>query len=76
MDQTTNNIIQPQEDNSVKYQMNKNVVVLSSSPRRGGNSDLLCDQFEKGAREAGHHAEKIFNPKKEFNDADAQIRKQ
>lgn len=56
--------------------MNKNVVVLSSSPRRGGNSDLLCDQFEKGAREAGHHAEKIFNPKKEFNDADAQIRKQ
>jgi multimeric flavodoxin WrbA len=40
--------------------MNKKVLVLSSSPRRGGNSDLLCDRFASGAREAGHHAEKIF----------------
>ena len=38
--------------------MSKNVLVLSSSPRRGGNSDLLCDQFMMGAKEAGHHAEK------------------
>ena len=27
----------------------KNVLVLSSSPRKGGNSDLLCDAFAKGA---------------------------
>ena len=27
----------------------KNVLVLSSSPREGGNSDLLCDAFAKGA---------------------------
>lgn len=39
--------------------MGKKVLVLSSSPRKGGNSDLLCDQFVLGAREAGHHAEKI-----------------
>lgn len=40
--------------------MSKNVLVLSASPRRGGNSDLLCDQFMEGAKEAGHQAEKIF----------------
>lgn len=40
--------------------MIKNIVVLSASPRKGGNSDLLCDQFILGAREAGHTAEKIF----------------
>ena len=27
----------------------KNVLVLSSSPRKGSNSDLLCDAFAKGA---------------------------
>jgi multimeric flavodoxin WrbA len=40
--------------------MSKKVLVLSSSPRKGGNSDLLCDQFMKGAQDAGHDAEKIF----------------
>lgn len=40
--------------------MKKKVLILSSSPRRGGNSDTLCDQFLRGAREAGHEAEKIF----------------
>ena len=25
--------------------MKKNVLILSSSPRRKGNSDLLCDRF-------------------------------
>ena len=38
----------------------KKVLLISSSPRRNGNSDLLCDQFMKGAIEAGHRAEKIF----------------
>jgi multimeric flavodoxin WrbA len=33
--------------------------VLSASPRKGGNSDLLCDQLILGAREAGNEAEKI-----------------
>jgi multimeric flavodoxin WrbA len=31
----------------------KNILIISASPRRGGNSDLLCDQFAKGAAEAG-----------------------
>lgn len=40
--------------------MGKTVLVLSASPRKEGNSDILCDQFARGAREAGHHAEKII----------------
>ena len=36
-----------------------NVLAISSSPRLHGNSDLLCDQFLKGAAEAGHTTEKI-----------------
>lgn len=40
--------------------MGKTVLVLSASPRKGGNSDILCDQFVKGALESGHQAEKIF----------------
>ena len=38
----------------------KKVLVVSGSPRKGGNSDTLCDQFIKGAQEAGHQVEKIF----------------
>ena len=38
----------------------KNVLILSGSPRRNGNSDMLCDRFTLGAREAGHNVEKIF----------------
>lgn len=45
--------------------MTKKILVLSSSFRKGGNSDTLCDQFVKGAVEAGHQVEKIFiNDKK------------
>lgn len=40
--------------------MAKKVLILSSSPRRGGNSDTLCEEFLRGAREAGHEVEKIF----------------
>lgn len=39
--------------------MSKKVLILSGSPRKGGNSDLLCDEFAKGAREAGNDVEKI-----------------
>ena len=35
------------------------VLAVSSSPRLHGNSDLLCDQFLKGAEEAGHSVKKI-----------------
>jgi len=47
--------------------MGKNVLILSGSPRKGGNSDLLCDQFLAGAREAGHQVEKIRLAEKTIN---------
>lgn len=34
--------------------MSKKVLILSGSPRRGGNSDLLCDEFSRGAQASGH----------------------
>ncbi len=37
----------------------KNILVLSCSPRKQGNSDILCDQFMHGAEESGHQVEKI-----------------
>ena len=40
--------------------MTKKVLILSSSPRRGGNSDTLCDEFMRGAIESGNEAEKVF----------------
>ena len=45
----------------------KNVLIISSSPRRHGNSDLLCDMFAKGAEESGNNVEKIFLKDKEIN---------
>lgn len=38
----------------------KNVLIISASPRKHGNSDTLCDYFAKGAQESGNHVEKIF----------------
>lgn len=34
------------------------ILILNSSPRKAGNSDVLCDQFAKGAKETGHSVEK------------------
>lgn len=28
--------------------MEKNVLIISTSPRKKGNSDILADEFEKG----------------------------
>ena len=39
--------------------MSKRVLIISGSPRKNGNSDILCGQFEKGAREAGNTVEKV-----------------
>ena len=39
--------------------MSKKVLILSGSPRKGGNSDLLCDEFMRGAQESGNEVEKI-----------------
>ena len=32
----------------------KNILIISSSPRKNGNSQMLCEQFKKGAEEKGH----------------------
>lgn len=39
--------------------MSKKVLILSGSPRKNGNSDLLCDEFVRGAVENGNEVEKI-----------------
>lgn len=39
--------------------MSKKVLILSGSPRKGGNSDILCDEFMRGAVESGNDVEKI-----------------
>ena len=47
--------------------MSKKVLILSTSPRKGGNSDLLCDEFMRGAKESGNDVEKIFIAQKKIN---------
>lgn len=47
--------------------MPKKILVISSSPRRGGNFDYLCNQFIRGAEEAGHEVEKVFLKEKKIN---------
>ena len=37
----------------------KKVLIVSGSPRKEGNSDILCNQFMKGALDAGNEVEKI-----------------
>lgn len=39
--------------------MAKKVLILSGSPRIGGNSEILCDEFMKGAQESGNDVDKI-----------------
>ena len=44
-----------------------NIMIISSSPRKGGNSDTLCDSFLKGAVDAGHSVNNIFLKDKKIN---------
>lgn len=39
--------------------MSKKVLIISGTPRKGGNSELLCEEFAKGARESGNEVELI-----------------
>ena len=47
--------------------MDKNVLILSASPRKGGNSDTLCGEFIRGCQEAGNRVEKIDVREREIN---------
>lgn len=38
----------------------KNVLIISASPRKNGNSDILCDRFAEGAKESGNKVENVF----------------
>ena len=40
--------------------MRKNVLILSSSPRKGGNSETLAAAFSKGAQETGNQVETVY----------------
>ena len=37
----------------------KNVLIISSSPRKNGNSQMLCEAFKKGVEESGNFAKLI-----------------
>lgn len=39
--------------------MAKNILVLNGSPRKGGNTDVLCDAFGSGTASKGHTVETV-----------------
>lgn len=39
--------------------MSKNVLIISTSPRKDGNSEILANEFAKGAEQAGNTVEKV-----------------
>ncbi len=45
----------------------KKVLILSGSPQTSGNSDILCDEFARGARKNGNLVTKIHVAQKEIN---------
>lgn len=47
--------------------MAKKVLIISSSPRKDGNSEQLCTEFMRGAKEAGNEAEMISLRGKKMN---------
>lgn len=47
--------------------MSKNVLIISSSPRKGGNSETLAASFAKGAGEVGHKVETIYLREKNYS---------
>lgn len=47
--------------------MEKTVLVLTSSPRKDGNSDLMAAEFIQGAKEAGHQILRFDAARKKVN---------
>ena len=45
----------------------KKVLIIAGSPRKDGNSDLLAQQFAKGAAESGHEVEIVYLREKKLN---------
>lgn len=46
--------------------MKKRVLIISSSPRKGGNSETLAAYFARGAQEAGHQVETVYLREKQI----------
>ena len=46
--------------------MGKKVLIISSSPRKNGNSETLADAFANGAQEAGHSVETVHLREKQM----------
>ena len=46
--------------------MSKKVLILSSSPRKGGNSETLAAAFAKGAEEVGNRIEIVYLREKQY----------
>ena len=46
--------------------MNKKVLIISSSPRKGGNSETLAAAFAKGAQAAGNQVETVYLREKQY----------
>lgn len=40
--------------------MSRKILIISASPRKNGNSDILCDRFAEGAMKNGNEVEKIW----------------
>ena len=47
--------------------MSKKVLIISSSPRKGGNSEQLCEEFMRGAKETGNEVELVSLRGKRMN---------
>ena len=47
--------------------MSKHVLIINSSPRKGGNSETLAAFFAKGAEEAGHKVETVYLREKNYS---------
>lgn len=46
--------------------MSKKNLIISSSPRKGGNSEVLAEHFANGAKEAGNEVETVFLREKNY----------
>ena len=44
------------------------VLIITGSMRKNGNTNILSDEFSRGAKEAGHEVEKIELREKKFGD--------
>lgn len=47
--------------------MGKTILIVSSTPRKNGNSEMLAEAFANGAREAGHNVQTVHLREKQIS---------